>query len=69
MTISLTILRLGLTVVLLVPVYKETGVWTVITLALLASAIEIQSALLQMLLKVAKSLKAVRGGTTDGNSA
>lgn len=58
MSINVTILRLCLTAILLVPVYKETGVWTVVTIALIAFAIEIESLILRMLLKAVKSISA-----------
>jgi hypothetical protein len=53
---SLTVVRLILTAILLVPVYHETGTWTVVALALIAFAIEIESALLRLVLKTTKKL-------------
>ncbi len=64
MTISITVIRVILTLALLVPVFRETGPWTVAVLALLTFAIEIQSALLRVLLAAAKSVAAIRGTTT-----
>lgn len=66
MTISLTMIRLAFTAALLLPVYRETGPWTVAALVLVTFAIEIQSALLRVVIRASKEIKIKLGEARGG---
>jgi len=52
-----TVIRLGLTIVLLYLVYLETGLWTALTLTLIAIALELISIVLGRLILASSGIQ------------